>query len=98
MLDSPCYMSLKNNVSTIEMEMSCQAWKPGTEEFVPHYVLGDYIEEAARSNGVLACIQFDSRVDRVEKIGKSWEVDVSSLERGNRVGQISTETRVSPYL
>lgn len=43
------------------MELSCQRWKPGTEEFVPHHVLADYIQDAAIENGVQASIQYDTR-------------------------------------
>ena len=89
-------MSLKNNVSTIEMEMTCQKWRVGTEEFVPHHVLADYIEEAARSNGVSDSTHFDSRVDRVEKVDGQWEVDVSRLEKSGTSSRIMAETLVCP--
>ncbi|KAF7186309.1 Flavin-containing monooxygenase ustF2 [Pseudocercospora fuligena] len=75
----PCYIALKNNVSTIEMELTCQQWKPGTEEFVPHHVLGDYIQDTAKENGVLESISFGTRVDQIEKVGDKWRVAVSKL-------------------
>lgn len=91
----PCYVSLKNNVSTIEMEMTCQAWRPGTEEFVPHQVLADYIQDAARSNDILDDINFNARVDRVAKANGQWEVDVSTLKRSAVSTSIRTDTQVS---
>lgn len=50
-ISRPCYASLRNNVSTTEMEVTFQKWPPGTQEFVPHHVLADYIQEAVRSGG-----------------------------------------------
>ncbi|KAI5370864.1 putative flavin monooxygenase, FAD/NAD(P)-binding domain superfamily [Septoria linicola] len=76
----PAYVVLKNNVSTIEMELSTQKWKPGTEEFVPHHVLGDYIQDTARENDVLESISFNTRVKQVEKSGKDWFVSIDRRE------------------
>lgn len=89
-------MSLRNNVSTIEMQMTCQEWPPGTEEFVPHHVLADYIEDAARSNAILNEIRFNTRVDKVEKVGNIWEVDISSLEEDRSENSVLTESVVRP--
>ncbi|KAF2171451.1 hypothetical protein M409DRAFT_63721 [Zasmidium cellare ATCC 36951] len=75
------YVALKNNVSTIEMELSCQQWKPGTEEFVPHHVLGDYIQDTATNNGVQNSIRYNTRVNSVRKEGDKWQVNVGTLER-----------------
>lgn len=55
------YVALKNNVSTIEMELRCHRWKPGTEEFVPHHVLADYIQDTATDNAVQDCIRYNTR-------------------------------------
>ncbi|KAK4506403.1 hypothetical protein PRZ48_000133 [Zasmidium cellare] len=79
----PCYVALKNNVSTTEMELSCQQWQPGTEEFVPHHVLGDYIQDTATNNGVQDIIRYNTRVDAVRKEGDKWQVNTSSLDPGN---------------
>lgn len=61
------------------MEMTRQAWKEGTEEFVPHHVLADYIQDAAESNDITGCISFNTRVNQIQKVGPSWEVDVARL-------------------
>ncbi|KJX94729.1 FAD/NAD(P)-binding domain-containing protein [Zymoseptoria brevis] len=37
----PCYNSLTNNVSTIEMELSCQKFNEGTAEFTQHPVFAE---------------------------------------------------------
>ncbi|GIZ39400.1 hypothetical protein CKM354_000278500 [Cercospora kikuchii] len=75
----PAYIALKNNVSTVEMELSTQKWKPGTEEFVPHHVLAEYIQDTARANGILDVISFDTRVKHVEKRGDKWIVDLDQV-------------------
>ncbi|KAK5729756.1 hypothetical protein LTR17_011722 [Elasticomyces elasticus] len=75
----PCYVALKNNVSTIEMETTAHAWKAGTEEFVPHHVLADYIQGAAAANNVIENIQFDTRVTDVVKEGSRWRVETAKL-------------------
>ncbi|EME48931.1 hypothetical protein DOTSEDRAFT_58212 [Dothistroma septosporum NZE10] len=75
----PCYVALKNNVSTIEMELTCQRWKPGTEEFVPHHVLAKYIQDTAAAHGVIEDISFNTRVNKVEKVGSKWELKIAKL-------------------
>ncbi|KAG8629817.1 hypothetical protein KVT40_001436 [Elsinoe batatas] len=75
------YRGLKNNVSTVEMEMQSHPWKDGTEEFVNHKFLAEYISDAAEANGVLANIQFGTRVSRVSKNDGSWLVEVTRLEK-----------------
>ncbi|PSK42037.1 Thiol-specific monooxygenase [Elsinoe australis] len=74
------YQGLKNNVSTVEMEMQSHAWKPGTEEFVPHHDLAEYISDAAAANGVLPDIQFRTRVSKLSKTDGSWVVDLIRLK------------------
>ncbi|KXT18870.1 hypothetical protein AC579_3553 [Pseudocercospora musae] len=65
------------------MELSCQQWKPGTEEFVPHYVLGDYIQDTAKEHGLLELISFNTRVDQVRKDGDKWRLAVSKLSKNS---------------
>ena len=72
-------MALNNNVSMIEMEMTCQAWKPNTAEFVLHQVLEDYIQDSAASNDVMGSVSFNTRVNRVRKVGQKLEVSVAQL-------------------
>ena len=61
------------------MEMACQEWDEGTEEFVTHNILADYIQNAAKTNGILGCISFNTRVNQVKKVGSLWELDVARL-------------------
>lgn len=62
------------------MEMTCQAWNPGTAEFVPHHILADYIQAGAMNNGVDECCRFNTRVNEVRKVGQKWELDVSHIK------------------
>ncbi|KAI5203897.1 dimethylaniline monooxygenase [Aureobasidium subglaciale] len=75
----PCYQGLHNNVSTPEMKLRAHDWKPDTPDFVTHNVLAEYIQDTADANNVLANISFRSRVNRIEKKEKKWEVNVSKL-------------------
>ena len=61
------------------MEMACQEWDEGTAEFVTHNILADYIQNAAKSNGILDCVSFNTRVNQVRKAGSFWELDVARL-------------------
>lgn len=78
----PAYAGLKNNVSTMEMEMQTHSWNPGTEEFVLHNFMADYIQDAARVNAAEGVIQFNTRVQSITKSGARWHVVTSKLEGG----------------
>ena len=75
----PCYGVLKNNVSTIEMETTFQQWDDGTEEFIRHNLLADYIHNAAITNNILDCISFSTRVNHARKLATSWELEIAHL-------------------
>ena len=92
MLMRPAYAGLKNNVSTIEMEMQSHTWNPGTEEFVPHNFLAEYIQDAARVNGVENVIRFNTRVRNISKGDRKWKVKTSELiENLDRVSTVDSE-------
>ena len=92
----PCYNVLKNNVSTIEMEMSCQEWEEGTEEFVTHNVLADYIQHAAITNNILDNLSFNTRVNHVTKVGSSWQLEVAKLVEDGRDTSVADSIEVYP--
>lgn len=73
------------------MELTCQAWKPGTEEFVPHNVLAEYIQDTATANGALDSIAFNTRVVHVEKEGPQWRVELAKLSPDKTSTVRSTE-------
>ncbi|KAI5263836.1 dimethylaniline monooxygenase [Aureobasidium subglaciale] len=75
----PCYQGLHNNVSTPEMKLRTHDWKPDTPDFVTHDVLAIYIQDTAAANDVLFNVSFRTRVNKVEKKGGKWEINVSKL-------------------
>ncbi|KAH9828349.1 dimethylaniline monooxygenase [Teratosphaeria destructans] len=90
----PCYDGLKNNVSTIEMEVSCQTWPTGTEEFVPHHVLAAYIQEAAKSNDVERLIKYNTKVEQVQRERDGWLLESSTLDLVQGEPHLSTQRHV----
>lgn len=92
----PCYNVLKNNVSTIEMEMTCQEWDRGTGEFVTHNILADYIQNAAKTNDILDSISFNTRVNQVKKAGSLWELEVGHLVEEGRDVSVVDKVEVRP--
>ncbi|KAH0361764.1 FAD/NAD(P)-binding domain-containing protein, partial [Aureobasidium melanogenum] len=79
----PCYQGLHNNVSTPELKLRTHDWKPDTPDFVPHDVLATYIQDTAAANNILALISFRTRVTKIEKRGKRWEVSIAKLVDGD---------------
>ena len=61
------------------MEMTCQAWKVGTAEFVTHNIIADYIQDSAVANSVVDSISFNTRVNHVRKVDATWEVNIAQL-------------------
>ena len=91
----PCYEGLHNNVSTHEMEMQCQTWKVGTEEFVSQSVIADYVQSAAAGNEIGGSLRLNTRVESVEKEdgeGGGWRVETSTLENTPLGPQYSHES------
>lgn len=81
------------------MKLRTHDWKPDTADFVPHHVLATYIQDTADANDILPSISFRTRVTKVEKKGKKWEVSTARLieEDGEkeveRSVQVSTRTK-----
>ncbi|GAB7350673.1 hypothetical protein MBLNU459_g1236t1 [Dothideomycetes sp. NU459] len=61
------------------MELRAHKWKPGTDEIVTHDVLAEYIQDTAQHNDLESAIQFNVRVDQLEKVGSQWNVHTSKL-------------------
>lgn len=89
----PCYTSLKNNVSTPLMRTSLGAWPEGTEDFVNHQLLEDYIVSLSRVNGAGVRTHYNTRVEDVKKVGESWIVRTSSLTKLSVAGRRSLLSR-----
>ena len=94
----PCYEGLRNNVSTHEMEMQCEAWKPETREFVSQSVIADYVQSAAAGNGIDGSLRFNTRVESVQKVfdedgsDRGWRMETSTLEKSSLGPRYSHES------
>lgn len=75
----PCYAGLMNNVSLTCMKTSLDDWPAGLEEFVSQRYLEEYIQAIAVKHRVNEQIEYDSRVDRVGKVGEKWRVVTTKL-------------------
>jgi cation diffusion facilitator CzcD-associated flavoprotein CzcO len=71
---------LKNNVSTRLLETTLNHFPAGTEDYVSHAVLKDYIQDTAVKSGVNELTQYDTEVRNVSKNGKLWSVDTTTLQ------------------
>jgi hypothetical protein len=87
LLNRPCYLGLMNNVSTPLMRTSLGAWPEGTQDFVNHQILEEYIISLCRSSGVSLVTQYNTRVEEVKKIGTTWAVRTLSLTRDSTFGR-----------
>lgn len=94
---SPCYVGLKNNVSTRLLETTLNQFPPGTEDYVTHDVLCGYIQATTLSTGVHKLTQYDTDVRSVTKNGISWIVETATLQtdaqgvlRRHESSQVST--------
>ena len=72
-----------NNVSTRLMKLKLNDWPPGTPDFVNHSILAKYIQDTSVKTGVHQRTVYGTRVEKIEKIGKAWQVTTSSLPACN---------------
>jgi len=80
-VDSPAYNGLTNNVATRLMKTKLHDWPEGTEDYVNHRVLKDYIQGIAKKTGVEDSTVFGAKVTRVEKEGKIWSLTYETITR-----------------
>ncbi|KAB2102977.1 Flavin-containing monooxygenase [Alternaria gaisen] len=81
----PCYVGLKNNVSTRLLETTLNQFPPGTEDYVTHDVLCDYIQATTLLTGVHELTQYDTDVRSVIKNGRLWTVETATLQTDAQV-------------
>jgi ACS family pantothenate transporter-like MFS transporter len=94
----PCYIGLKNNVATRLLETTLNKFPPGTEDFVSHSVLKDYIQDTASRTDVNAITQYDTEVQDVSKKDEKWAVRTSTLQTkadGTRALKVSTRVCIT---
>ncbi|KAF1967408.1 dimethylaniline monooxygenase [Bimuria novae-zelandiae CBS 107.79] len=92
----PCYVGLKNNISTSLLTTTLNPFPAGTEQYVSHAVLKDYIQDTAVKTGVHNITRYDTEVKHVSKVDDQWEVQSVTLElRPN--GQVERRPEISKY-
>lgn len=92
----PCYVGLKNNVSTPLLQTTLNCFPAGTEDYVSHSVLGDYIQDTAIKTGVHNVTRYNTNVKKVVKHDGSWKVDTESLQI-NEVGQSQRTSKTEHF-
>lgn len=83
---------MKNNVGTRMLETTLNQFPNGTEDFVSHAVLKDYIQDTAVKTGVHELTQYDTEVKNISKEGAKWIVETATLhsnEDGRTLGKSS---------
>ncbi|CAE7212362.1 dimethylaniline monooxygenase [Pyrenophora teres f. teres] len=92
----PCYVGLRNNVSTRLLETTLNRFPAGTEDYVTHKVLADYIQSTAISTGVHEITQYDTNVKSILKRGESWSVETATLQ-SDITGDVLWKTSVQNF-
>jgi cation diffusion facilitator CzcD-associated flavoprotein CzcO len=75
-------------VSTRLLETTLNRFPAGTEDFVSHQVLRDYIQDTAAKTRVDEITQYDTEVRKVMKIGEKWTVETTTLHTDDN-GEVS---------
>jgi cation diffusion facilitator CzcD-associated flavoprotein CzcO len=76
-------VGLKNNVSTRLLETTLNPFPAGTEDFVTHNVLREYIQATALITGVQKVTQYNTEVRKITKRDNLWTVDTAMLYVNN---------------
>jgi hypothetical protein len=69
----------------------------GTEDFVSHQVLGDYIQDTAAKTRVDEITQYDTEVRKVTKTGEKWIVETTTLHTDDN-GEVSKTNKATVSL
>jgi len=85
-----------NNVPTSLQEMKGHPWPPGTECYVNVGIKQQYIQSYSKSFKVEPLIRYNTRVEKLRKVGSKWEVRSTTLIRdGPQRGQKVRSVEVS---
>ncbi|KUJ17156.1 FAD/NAD(P)-binding domain-containing protein [Mollisia scopiformis] len=75
----PAYPDLTNNVSTKCQSLKEFPWPKRTPDHVSVHVKQKYIQDYAEKFGVVPLIRFNTRVEKLEKVGQTWKVRSTTL-------------------
>ncbi|KAF2707101.1 MFS general substrate transporter [Pleomassaria siparia CBS 279.74] len=87
---SPCYIGLKNNVTTPLLETTLNPFPKGTPDIVSHSVLKDYIQDTSAKTGVEVSTRYNTEVKKLSKSGGKWTVNSLTLT-GKNSGTVRQE-------
>lgn len=73
------------------LETTLNQFPAGTEDFVTHNVLKDYIQDTAAVTGVHEITQYDTECKDVSKKGAKWIVETATLH-SDEAGRILQKT------
>lgn len=88
------YQGLKNNVSTRLMQTKLHTWPEGTNDFVGHEILKQYIQDIATKTEIEKAIRYGARVTEINKKGPNWSLNYTRLEPNRGVEK---HTQVGNY-
>lgn len=63
------------------MKLKINSWPAGTDDYVNHRVLNEYIQDTSRRTGVHSLTHYNTRVEKVLKSGKGWKVHTSTVTK-----------------
>ena len=63
------------------MKLKINSWPAGTEDYVNHQVLNEYIQDTSHKTGVHSKTLYNTRVEKISKIERLWKVQTSTLMR-----------------
>lgn len=94
-----------NNVPTSLQEMKGHPWPAGTESYVNVRVKQQYIQSYSKSFEIEPLIRYNTRVEKLRKIGSKWEVRSTTLiregpDRGQKVHtvEVSASQALNDFL
>uniref|UniRef100_A0A093XC75 Thiol-specific monooxygenase n=1 Tax=Talaromyces marneffei PM1 TaxID=1077442 RepID=A0A093XC75_TALMA len=91
----PCYVGLRNNVSTPLMRVTLNAWPDKTPDFVSHRVMNEYIIDTSRKSGVHGVTLFGAKVTNIEKVNElsKWQVSWTELREDDETGEVNEQEK-----
>jgi len=69
------------------MKTKLQEWPEGTQDYVNHRILKDYIQSLAKNTGVEESTIFGAKVTTVKKEGKTWTLVYETLRKRVLAGE-----------
>lgn len=86
-------------MSTRLLETTLNRFPAGTDDYVTHDVLADYIQKTAIVTGVHEATKYDTNVKNIWKDGNSWSVETTILQTDSAgIERWNTSTQVSASL